>query len=94
MNIAAQVACYIQPITDAALLKIIGIVTVNVDETAVIRGTAENTAEAEAIIERAREVARALGRPVAIKKVVCRWGSDRLPRGVRKLAGTEVANVL
>lgn len=88
MIIAAEFACYIQPfILDEPD-------RVNVHETTVIRGRVEAAAEAAKMVERARHIAKALGYPVVIKKVVCRWGSDRLPRGVRKLAGTEVANVL
>lgn len=86
MATQAQITCYIQPATGHCEF----VAWVDTDCTAVIRRSVANVADAEAVFEEARTVARAMGRAVVIKKLVSTRHGDRAPSGVKRLQGAEV----
>ena len=86
MATEANITCYIQPTTahcDA-------MAWVDTGCTAVIRRVVTTAAEAEAVFAEARVVARAMRRPVAIKKLVSTHYGNRAPAGVKRMQGNEV----
>ena len=86
MATQAQITCYIQPATGHCEFM----AWVDTACTAVIRRSVANVTDAEAVIEEARTVARAMGRTVVIKKLVSTLYGDRAPSGVKRLQGAEV----
>ena len=86
MATQAQITCYIQPATGHCEFM----AWVDTSCTAVIRRSVANVAEAEAVFAEARNVARAMGRSVVIKKLVSTQYGDRAPSGVKRLQGAEV----
>lgn len=86
MATSANITCYIQPTT----AQCAAMAWVDTGCTAVIRREVKSAAEAEAVFAEARNVARAMGRPVAIKKLVSTHYGDRAPAGVKRMQGSEV----
>ena len=86
MTAAAQITCYIQPTTGACEFM----AWVDTAATAVVRREVRTLAEAHEVLTEARQIARAIGRQVAIKKLVTTRYGDRAPAGVKRLQGAEV----
>lgn len=86
MTTAANITCYIQPTT----AQCEAMAWVDTGCTAVIRREVTSAAGAEAVFAEARTVARAMGRPVAIKKLVSTHYGNRAPAGVKRMQGSEV----
>ena len=88
MTTEANITCYIQPTTS----RCDAMAWVDTGCTAVIRRVVSNAAEAEAVFVEARIIARAMGRPVAIKKLVSTHYGNRAPAGVKRMQGSEVVS--
>lgn len=87
MTTAANVTCYIQPATGSCEFM----AWVDTSKTAVVRRTVATKAEALAVIEEARQIARSLGGGYVIKKLVqTAAGASRAPAGTKALTGNEV----
>lgn len=86
MATQAQITCYIQPTTGHCEFM----AWVDTSCTAVIRRSVASAAEAEAVFNEARNVARAMGRAVVIKKLISTQYGDRAPAGVKRMQGNEV----
>lgn len=86
MATQAQITCYIQPATAHCEFM----AWVDTGCTAVIRRTVATAAEADAVFNEARNVARAMGRAVVIKKLVSTHYGNRAPAGVKRMQGNEV----
>jgi aminoglycoside phosphotransferase len=89
MTAAAEVACYVQPVT--GVCKAAAVAWIDTSKTAVLRRRVSSAAEAANVIAEARAVAVALGGGMAIKTVVVTaWDADRAPSGVKRLQGTRI----
>lgn len=89
MITAANVICYVQPVTTE--VRAAGTAWVDVNKTAAFRGRATSFAEAEAIIEEAVTAAKAMGRRMCIKVLVnTAMDADRAPAKVKRLQGSRL----
>lgn len=88
MTTAAEMICYIQPTTTVA--REAGTAWVDTSRTAVVRRMVASKAEATQVVEEAREIARALGGSVAIKKLARAIPGARRPAGIKAMQGAEV----
>lgn len=86
MATESQMTCYIQPVKARCDFM----AWVDTSATAVIRRAVKSAAEAELVLDEARNMARAMGRAMVIKKVVFTRYGNRAPAGVKRMQGSEI----
>lgn len=86
---ASEFICYVQPIV--AKCEEAGAAWVDTQKTAVVRRVVATKAEALAVVEEARKIAKAFGGDCAIKKLARSIPGSKRPAGIKSMQGTEVA---
>ncbi|MEX3315662.1 hypothetical protein [Sulfitobacter sp. PS-8MA] len=86
MTQAAEIICYIQPVTAQAA----GTAWVDTAKTASVRRTVTSKREAVKVIEEAKEIATAITGKMVVKTMARAIAGSRRPAGVKALQGSQV----
>ena len=86
MTQAAEIICYIQPVTAQAA----GTAWVDTAKTATVRRTVSNKGEAMQVIAEAKEIAAAITGKMIVKTMSRAIVGTRRPAGVKALQGSQV----
>ena len=88
MTQAAEIICYIQPVTAQAA----GTAWVDTAKTASVRRTVSSKCEAVKVIDEAKEIAAAIAGKMVIKVMARAIAGTRRPAGVKALQGSQVVS--